>query len=111
MGMQNIKTVALENGLCQIGSEDVDEYPQANPESRVQRKLEHYLNDGDDFLERILTEDETWLHHFEPKMKRKSMEWHHANPPYSSDLAPCDHLFSKQKEFLRETSFEDMTLS
>jgi len=28
-------------------------------------------------LSQIVTGDETWTHHFEPEMKRQSMEWHH----------------------------------
>jgi hypothetical protein len=36
---------------------------------------------GDDFLARIVTGDETWLHHIEPETKRQSMEWHHVNSP------------------------------
>ena len=28
--MQNIETVAVEKGLCQVGSEDVDGCPQRN---------------------------------------------------------------------------------
>jgi hypothetical protein len=35
----------------------------------------------DEFLSRIVTGDETWLHHFEPETKIQSMEWHHANSP------------------------------
>jgi histone-lysine N-methyltransferase SETMAR len=43
--------------------------------------LAQYGNGGDDFLARIVTGDETWLHHFEPETKRQSMEWHPANSP------------------------------
>jgi hypothetical protein len=32
-----------------------------------------------EFLSHIMTGDETCLHHFEHKMKRHSMEWHHVN--------------------------------
>jgi histone-lysine N-methyltransferase SETMAR len=32
-------------------------------------------------LSRIVTGDETWVHHLEPEIKRQSMEWHH--PPSS----------------------------
>jgi histone-lysine N-methyltransferase SETMAR len=50
---------------------------------RIQRKtisselLEHFNAEGEDFLSRIVTGDETWVHHFEPETKRQSMEWHH----------------------------------
>ena len=33
------------------------------------------------FLVRIITGDETWVYHFEPKSKRRSMEWRHPNSP------------------------------
>ena len=36
--------------------------------------LEHHHGDPT-FLERIITEDETWVYHFEPESKRRSMEW------------------------------------
>ena len=29
------------------------------------------------FLDRIITGDETWVHHYEPESKRQSMEWKH----------------------------------
>lgn len=43
--------------------------------------LAQYEDGGDDFLARIVTGDETWLHHFEPETKRQSMEWHHKDSP------------------------------
>jgi histone-lysine N-methyltransferase SETMAR len=39
--------------------------------------LSCYEADGESFLLRIITGDETWIHHFEPETKRQSMEWHH----------------------------------
>ena len=54
--------------------------------------LEQYENCGDDFLVRIFTGVEDWLHHFEPEAKRQSL---------------CDyHLFGKPKESLRGTSLK-----
>jgi hypothetical protein len=40
-----------------------------------------YEAEGDDFLSTIVTDDETWIHHFEPETKRQSMEWHHTTSP------------------------------
>jgi hypothetical protein len=37
--------------------------------------------EGDHILDRIVTEDETWIHHYEPESKFQSMEWKH---PHSS---------------------------
>ena len=33
------------------------------------------------FLERIVTEDETWTHHYEPESKHQSMDWKHRHSP------------------------------
>eukprot|EP00106_Octopus_bimaculoides_P022919 XP_014790361.1 PREDICTED: histone-lysine N-methyltransferase SETMAR-like [Octopus bimaculoides] len=33
------------------------------------------------FLERFLTQDECWVHHFEPETKRQSMQWKHPSSP------------------------------
>jgi histone-lysine N-methyltransferase SETMAR len=43
-------------------------------------QLLEYHNDDGNFLSRIVTGDETWVHHFEPESKRASLEWRH---PYS----------------------------
>jgi len=56
-------------------------------EQRRQRKsncselLEHLMLRGRPFLSRIITGDETWAHHYEPEMKRQSVEWHHPQSP------------------------------
>lgn len=35
----------------------------------------HYQEVRDEFLTQIVTYDETWVHHFDPKSKRQSLEW------------------------------------
>ena len=37
-------------------------------------------------LDRIITGDETWVHHFEPDSKRQSMEWKHPQLPCKKKL-------------------------
>lgn len=46
-----------------------------------QQNLDRYGNEGDAFLDRIITGDETWIHHYEPESKRQSMEWKHPQSP------------------------------
>jgi len=46
-----------------------------------QRLLDRYKNESEEFLSRIVTEDETWVHHYEPESKRQSMEWKHPGSP------------------------------
>ena len=57
---------------------------QGHEEHRMQvcqDLLNQYEAEGDSFLDRILTGDETWCHHYEPGSKRQSMEWRHVNSP------------------------------
>ena len=42
--------------------------------------LRRYRKEGDVFLSRIVTTDETWVFHYEPESKRRSMEWKHFLP-------------------------------
>lgn len=47
-----------------------------------QENLELYEGDVDHFLSRIVTGDETWVHHWDPETKQESMQWKHkASPP------------------------------
>ena len=31
--------------------------------------LSHYVDDPGDFIQRVVTQDETWVHHFDPEAK------------------------------------------
>ena len=42
---------------------------------------ERFDREGKDFLDRIITCDETWVHHFTPESKRASKLWKHADTP------------------------------
>ncbi|KAJ4432082.1 hypothetical protein ANN_20696 [Periplaneta americana] len=43
--------------------------------------LQWYHDDGDEFLDRIITGDETWISHFTPETKQQSMHWQHSGSP------------------------------
>ena len=43
--------------------------------------LQCYQDEGDDMLSRIVTGDESWVHHYETEMKRASMQWKHPASP------------------------------
>jgi hypothetical protein len=45
------------------------------------RLLDCYGAEGDHFLERIVTGDETWTHHYEQESKHQSMDWKHCHSP------------------------------
>lgn len=46
-----------------------------------QELLTRYAQEGDAFLNRIVTGDESWVHHFDPENKRQSMEFRHLISP------------------------------
>ena len=51
-----------------------------------QKHLDRYGNERDIFLDRIITGDETWIHHYGPESKRQSMEW-------KLPQSPCEKKF------------------
>lgn len=51
---------------------------------RMMASLDHltrYTAQGHDFLEGIVTGDESWAYHYTPETKQASMEWKHAGSP------------------------------
>ena len=38
-------------------------------------------SEGDEFMNSIVTGDESWAHHYEPETKRQSMQWRHLGSP------------------------------
>ena len=49
-----------------------------------------YNDEGDTFLNRVVTCDETWIHFFEPESKQQSSVWKHPSSP-----SPTKALISK----------------
>ena len=48
----------------------------------ISRKLiDRFHKEGETFLQRIITCDETWVFHYEPETKQQSMEWKHTSCP------------------------------
>lgn len=43
--------------------------------------LQQYARGGRRFISRIVTCDETWVHHYDPETKQQSMEWRHKDEP------------------------------
>lgn len=47
----------------------------------AQEVLERYELEGNDFLDLIVTGDETWVAHYTPEAKRQSLQWRHSTSP------------------------------
>jgi len=41
--------------------------------------LTHYAQEGDEFLDSIVTGDETWVLHHPPESKQQSLPWRHTH--------------------------------
>jgi len=46
-----------------------------------QEYLYRHARDGDCFIQRIVTGDESWVYHYEPESKRQSLQWKHLSSP------------------------------
>ena len=44
--------------------------------------LSRYVDAPGDFVERVVTKDETWVHHFDPESKMQSKQWKHPCSPH-----------------------------
>ena len=60
---------------------------QLKPEQQAVRmimsldNLQRCNEEGEGMLERIVTGDETWVHHYQPESKQASMQWKHKDSP------------------------------
>ncbi len=52
-----------------------------NRETVCAELLQRYDREGEAFLRRVLTGDESWVHHYDPESKRQSMEYRHKDSP------------------------------
>ena len=43
--------------------------------------LSHYEDDPGNFIERVVTQDEEWVHHFDPESKMQSKQWKYPGSP------------------------------
>ena len=70
------------------------EAQKAGRVSISQACLQRYQEQGEAFLDSIVTEDETWCHLYSPESKRQSMQWKHKDSP---PPRKCRALESQQK--------------
>ena len=60
---------------------------QLKPEQQAMRmmtsldNLQRYKTEGEAMLERIVTGEETWIHHYQPETKQASRQWKHKESP------------------------------
>ena len=51
--------------------------------------IQRYAEEGDNFLDRIVTGDETWVLHYTPESKQQNMVWKHPQSPVKKEIRYC----------------------
>jgi len=46
-----------------------------------QKLLDLYRSDKEQFCRHLVTEDETWIHYWDPERKLETMQWKHVKSP------------------------------
>ena len=85
VGNHAVQTIISELGYSKVCARWVPR--QLTAELKQSRRdvclqlLQRYQAEGDDFMNSIVTGDESWAHHYEPETKLQSMQWHHLGSP------------------------------
>ena len=56
---------------------------KSNRVSASTKFLKRFKKEGDDFMRRVITTDETWLYMYDPETKEQSCQWKNDNSPPS----------------------------
>jgi hypothetical protein len=56
--------------------------------------LRKFSQSGIEFLDRIITIDETWFHYYDPETKQQSSQWKHIDSPRPKKAS--DKIFRKK---------------
>ncbi|EFA09485.1 Histone-lysine N-methyltransferase SETMAR-like Protein [Tribolium castaneum] len=65
-----------DKSQCKVGATNAYATSKTAPHDGSTLFLELCGEDSKPILDRIVTGDETWVHHFEPESKQDSMQWH-----------------------------------
>jgi len=64
-----------------LGSQNVNGRSQNETDGFRTEVFMRYAQEGDEFLDSIVTGDETWGFHHTPESKQQSLQWHHTHSP------------------------------
>jgi len=73
--------LAFHKVCAQWVPEQLTEWPKEIRLDICKRLVDRCGAEGDHFLKRMVTGDETWIHLYEPESKCQSMEWKHTHSP------------------------------
>jgi hypothetical protein len=64
-----------------VGAQRTEGSRKINQMGLSLQHLLHYADEGKDILNRIVTGDESWVHHYQPESERASVQWKHPSSP------------------------------
>lgn len=63
------QNIAEEKSRCKVGSASAERRTESSSQEGCRRLLQHYKAEGEQFLNRIVAIDETWIRDVEPQLK------------------------------------------
>jgi hypothetical protein len=66
--------------VCQDGSKEFEQRSETEQGRDVSKRLEQ-IEEDPDFLNSVVTCEETWLFQYDPETKRQSMQWKTTHSP------------------------------
>ena len=66
--------------MCALGAQNVNGRSQIEMDG-FGAEVTRYAQEGDEFLDSIVTGDETWGFHHTPESKQQSLQWRHTHSP------------------------------
>ncbi|GBN93642.1 hypothetical protein AVEN_157473-1 [Araneus ventricosus] len=70
--------------------------------------LTRYSEEGNEFLHKIVTSDETWVSHVTPESKQQSMEWKRSNQQRCQHAKSCALYSGTDRSFCLLSSFPEV---
>jgi len=64
-----------------MGAKTAEARTAGHANDDILKNLQRYKTEGEAMLERIVTGDETWVHHYQPERKQASRQWKHKELP------------------------------
>jgi hypothetical protein len=65
--------------VCTLGAQNIDRQSH-NETNGFRDEVSHVIaQEGDEFLDSIVTGDESWVFHHTLELKQQSLQWHHTH--------------------------------
>jgi hypothetical protein len=77
----NAQLFEVLESMCTVPCREVKDREKMNQMGLSLQCLLQYADEEEDMLNRIVTGDESWVHHYQPESKPASVQWKHPTSP------------------------------